>query len=77
MNDGTSSWTLPEMVSRFLEVLFTLQGIVVAVVGVILTGIALLIGTLRHKRNKKLEDIQPEVQNTNEPPTEGKTEQVH
>lgn len=77
MNDGTSSWTLPEMVSRFLEVLFTLQGMVVAVVGVILTGIALLIGTLRHKRNKKLEDIQPEVQNTNEPPTEGKTEQVH
>jgi hypothetical protein len=51
MNGGVSSWTLPNMVSRFLEVLFTLQGLVVAVVGVILTGITALITTLIQKKN--------------------------
>ena len=53
MNGGVSSWTLPDMVSRFLEVLFTLQGLVVAVVGVILTGLAVLITTLIQKKTGK------------------------
>jgi hypothetical protein len=61
LNGGASSWTLPGMVSRFLEVLFTLQGMIVAVVGVILTGLAALISNLIIKKNKPAENINIEI----------------
>jgi len=38
-----SSWTLPDVVSAFVGVLFTLQGLVVAAAGLVLTGVTALI----------------------------------
>ena len=71
LNGGASGWTLPEMVSRFLEVLYTLQGMVVALVGVILTGVTMLVAAMILKKNTKPEIIKEEVLDAVEPPTEG------
>ena len=54
LNGGLLSWTLPDVASRFLEVLFTLQGMIVAVTGLLLTGMSALITFLNgfyHRRS--------------------------
>jgi hypothetical protein len=61
MNGGPSSWTLPETTSRFLEVLFTLQGMVVAVVGLLLSVVAVLIAGMKQRKNRQPESTGEEV----------------
>jgi hypothetical protein len=39
----SSIWTLPDVASAFLGVLFTLQSLVVAAAGLVLTGVTALI----------------------------------
>lgn len=46
------NWTLPDMASAFMGVLFTLQSLVVAAVGLVLTGVTALIG-FSNRRNHR------------------------
>ena len=61
MNGGSSSWTLPETTSRFLEVLFTLQGMVVAVLGLLLTVVTALIAGMQQRKNRQPESTAQEM----------------
>lgn len=49
-NGARITWTLPDMTSMFMGFLSTLQALIVAAVGVILTGVAALVSNANQKR---------------------------
>jgi hypothetical protein len=50
MNGATVTWALPNFLISFLGLLFLIQMLMVAAIGIFLTGLAALIGFFAHEK---------------------------